>query len=167
MTRSTPWQDSETRRLRALHGRGYSLCEVARRMGRQKSTVSLHAKKLGLGWNRERTQAATSAKQADNRARRAELLEWLTERALVTTRRLDCEPFVTCTRTPNGTITNTLEYVPADDEITLIKAIAAEVAAIERIARIDGDRSCDEDRSVLARLRERLSEARESLSGET
>jgi hypothetical protein len=58
--------------MRQLHARGLSCEQIAAELGRAKGTVSKQCRKLGLSFSREQTQAATEAKVADAKARRAE-----------------------------------------------------------------------------------------------
>lgn len=68
-----PW--TEDTELRELHAAGHTLGDIAKRLDRSRSTISHHAKRLGLVWDRAgtRTAAATAAKIADARTRRAQL----------------------------------------------------------------------------------------------
>lgn len=68
-----PVTQAERDQVAAMHADGKSRNEIARALGRSPSTVSAIARDLGLSFARERTAAATAAKQRDNRARRAEL----------------------------------------------------------------------------------------------
>lgn len=73
MAAAARWTEAETDRLRALHAAGKSLHAIAAEMGRGKGTISAKAKAAGLAWDREQVQAATQAKVADARERRATL----------------------------------------------------------------------------------------------
>ena len=68
-----PVTQADRDQVAAMHADGKSRNEIARALGRSPSTVSAIAQELGLSFGRERTAAATAAKQADNRARRARL----------------------------------------------------------------------------------------------
>ena len=68
-----PWSDDEDERLRELHASGKSLHAIAGEMGRAKSTVSRESKRLQLSWTRDQVNAATEAKVADAKGRRAAL----------------------------------------------------------------------------------------------
>lgn len=74
---------TEDTELRDLHAAGHTLGDIARRLGRSRSTISHHAKRLGLVWDRAgtRTAAATAAKIADARTRRANLATQLLDDA--------------------------------------------------------------------------------------
>lgn len=68
-----PLTDAERDRIRALHGQGMGRNDIAAELGRSQSTVSKVAAELGLSFDRSRTEAATTAKVADAKARRAAL----------------------------------------------------------------------------------------------
>ena len=67
------WTAADDVTLTALHGQGKSCHTIAGEMGRSKSTISRESKRLGLLWERSQVQAATAAKVADAKARRAQL----------------------------------------------------------------------------------------------
>ena len=68
-----PWTDQQDAELRALHGQGLTQAACARRLGISNRRVSEHSKVIGLSWDRSKTKAATEARVADNRSRRAAL----------------------------------------------------------------------------------------------
>ncbi len=76
-----PWTTDEDATLRQLHAEGKSLHAIAGIMGKSKPTVSVHAKTLGLTWDRTRTANATQARSIDAKARRASLQVSLLEDA--------------------------------------------------------------------------------------
>jgi hypothetical protein len=65
------WGSAEDAQLRDLHARGLSLNACVASMGWSLGTISNHAKKLGLSWDRSKTKAATAAHVIDNKALRA------------------------------------------------------------------------------------------------
>jgi len=73
MAAPTTWTTQQDQQLTDLHAAGLSLRVCATRMGRSTSGVSDHAKRIGLSWDRSKTKAATDARVADNKARRAAL----------------------------------------------------------------------------------------------
>lgn len=76
--------DDECARIRELHAAGQSLGQIAAELGRSKSTVSKFARQNQLTWGAERTAAATEAKVATNRDKRAALeSRFLDEAALL------------------------------------------------------------------------------------
>ncbi|MBD2760063.1 helix-turn-helix domain-containing protein [Yimella sp. cx-573] len=73
MAAPRPLTAIEQDELRRRHADGQSLHAIAQEMGRSKRTISEYAKKIGLSWDRSRTAAATKARVADAKDRRARL----------------------------------------------------------------------------------------------
>ncbi|GMA31590.1 hypothetical protein [Litorihabitans aurantiacus] len=73
MPAARTWTADDDATLTALHDDGATLTAAARQMGRGKATVSKHAARLGLTWDRTATAAATEAKVLDAKGRRAQL----------------------------------------------------------------------------------------------
>lgn len=81
MAKAHPWTDQDDDTLIQAHAQGNSLHATSKAMGRSTSTVSKHARRLGLAWNRAHTAAATAAVIADGRTRRAALEQRLIDEA--------------------------------------------------------------------------------------
>ncbi|MFE9865880.1 hypothetical protein ACFYPZ_24600 [Streptomyces sp. NPDC005506] len=73
MARTFSAEDEET--LRQLHADGVSRNEIARQMEWSVGTITNHAQRLGLPFDREATRAATDARQVDLTARRQANIE--------------------------------------------------------------------------------------------
>lgn len=69
-----PITEDDKRRVRDLHAAGESRNAIAEAIGRSGASVSKIAKELGLSFDRSKVKAATEAKVADARARRAALM---------------------------------------------------------------------------------------------
>jgi hypothetical protein len=76
-----PITEEDRRRVKALHAAGRNRNQIAKEIGRSGSTVSKIAEQLGLSFNRDAVQAATEARVADAKARRAELMHALLDDA--------------------------------------------------------------------------------------
>ena len=74
--------------IEAVRG-GMSRNDAARQFERSPSTISKIAHAAGLNFDRSKTAAATKAKQADNRARRAELAPIFLEKAEAALSKID------------------------------------------------------------------------------
>lgn len=74
MARPRPITDEDRRRVRDLHAAGEPRNAIAKALGRSGATVSKIAAELGLDFDRTAVKAATEAKVADARARRAALM---------------------------------------------------------------------------------------------
>lgn len=71
----TEWTDADTLRLHDLHAQGMSRNDIAREMSRSGSTISRHAAAENLSFERgPEVEAATAAKVADAKARRAQMM---------------------------------------------------------------------------------------------
>lgn len=73
MPRGQPVDPAARARVQELHTEGWSRNAIAREVGISGYSVTKIVRELGLNFDREATKAATEAKVADNRARRAEL----------------------------------------------------------------------------------------------
>lgn len=81
MAINRPLTDDELTQIRRLHAAGTTRNDIARILERSGSTISKAAAKLGLSFDREQVKAATEARVADARARRAELMSTLLDDA--------------------------------------------------------------------------------------
>ncbi|MFI6814445.1 helix-turn-helix domain-containing protein [Nonomuraea sp. NPDC050328] len=73
MPPAQPLSDAERQQIRDLHAAGHGCNAIARELGRDRSTISHHAKAMGLSFDRAQTRAATAARVDDAKARRAQL----------------------------------------------------------------------------------------------
>ncbi|MEU6449608.1 hypothetical protein [Streptomyces sp. NPDC046979] len=79
MARTFSAEDEE--QLRQLHADGLPRNRIAEEMGWSLGTISNHAQRLGLSFDREAVRAATDARQIDLRERRQEIQAELLELA--------------------------------------------------------------------------------------
>jgi hypothetical protein len=70
---ATPLTDAERQQIRDLHAAGLGCAAIAREIGRDRSTISVHARAMGLTFDRAQTRAATQARVDDARDRRSKL----------------------------------------------------------------------------------------------
>lgn len=153
MATINPWTADEDQRLVDLHAQGMTLNVSARTLGRSPAGVSTHSKILGLSWDRSKTKAATAAKVADNRARRAELEAGLLDDAA----RLRGELFAPCQVFNFGGKDNTYEtrevsQPPFADQKNIMAAVSIAVTGSLKIAVHDSDASHDDAKSMLTGL---------------
>lgn len=150
-----PWTADDDDLLTRLHADLVTLTAAARQMERSKATVSRHAARLGLAWDRTQTNAATVAKVKDAAARRADavLVELeLLELAQTQARDgLNGKGWKTLQRGEGGAEhTRELDYVPARD---LREHTAARSGMATIIGRLDTtDPAVDAGRSMLEAL---------------
>ncbi|MFF7485630.1 helix-turn-helix domain-containing protein [Streptomyces luteogriseus] len=74
---TNPVTDAELQRIRELHAEGKGRNEISRLTGRSLRTISVHAQKMGLTFDRTMTEEATRARKADLEERRVILAEAL------------------------------------------------------------------------------------------
>jgi IS30 family transposase len=77
-----PLTDAERQQIRDLHANGHGCNDIARQLGRDRSTISRAANDMGLSFDRTQTKAATEARVADTKAKRALLADQLLDDAL-------------------------------------------------------------------------------------
>ncbi len=68
-------------KLRQLHTQGLTLTAIAKQLGFAKKTISVHAARIGLRFDRAQTRNATRARSVDLTVRRQELAERMIEEA--------------------------------------------------------------------------------------
>ncbi|MFI9339979.1 helix-turn-helix domain-containing protein [Streptomyces sp. NPDC052773] len=85
---TNPVTQEELDEIRRLHSEGYGRNEISRRIGRSLRTISVHAAKMGLTFDRTMTEEATRARKADLEERRVILAEALQGDAEQLTERL-------------------------------------------------------------------------------
>lgn len=152
------WQPEHDQALTALHESGKTLGQCAELMGFPKSSVARHAKTLGLDWDRSKTENATIAKTADNRARRAAIVARLYTRAERVLARLEGDDaFATIMRGSEGReVERTLDFVPSRDEREMSSALATHLQAAAKLEQIDADGGARDAASMLDRLAKSL-----------
>ncbi|GAA2772869.1 helix-turn-helix domain-containing protein [Saccharopolyspora taberi] len=154
--RLTPVTDTERARVRELHEQGKTRNDIAKLMGRSPGTVTVIARELGLSFDRSATAAATEAKQRDNRARRAELVDRLYTRAERVLETLEADEYRFTATTINGIETERLGHVPAQDERHLSSSISTHLTTAAKLEAIDADGQAEAARSMLGSLAEAL-----------
>ncbi|MGX1221993.1 helix-turn-helix domain-containing protein [Streptomyces ambofaciens] len=74
---TNPVTDEELQQIRELHAQGKGRNEISRLVGRSLRTISVHAAKMNLTFDRTMTEEATRARKADLEERRVILAEAL------------------------------------------------------------------------------------------
>lgn len=143
-----PVTDEDRQQVRELHGQGVGRNQIAKRINRSPVTVTKLAAEMGLDFDRSQHPqlvAATAARVADGRARRAALAERLLDDA----ERLRQQLFAACTVYNFGGKDNTFEQALIDqpsfrDKRDLMNAIGL---AIDRAVKLDAYDRIDEHAS--------------------
>lgn len=157
MAKPDPITDEDRRRVAELHAAGASRNAIAEAIGRSGASVSKIAKELELSFDRSAVKAATEAKVADAKARRAALMldllddaQKLRQRLWVETRYIDHggKEFVRVEWTqPEPT---------AVDKLKLMQAATTAINASLRLDERDGDGSNETVGSLLGDLFDQL-----------
>ena len=162
-----PLTQADRDRVRELHAAGRNRNQIAKDIGRSGATVSKIAGELGLSFDRELVKAATDAKVADAREKRAQLmLDYLTD-----AQRLRTQLWVaTQYREHGGRDFVRQEWTQpeptAADKLKLMQASTSASGASLRLDLHDGDRGADGAKSMLGALAAGLQAAYDQLEHE-
>lgn len=157
--------DEERAEIKRLYAEGGTLRGIADALDRSPGSVSRVCAELGLTFDRSQTRAATEAKQWDNRAARAALVQWQYQRMMKLARRLDGVEFKTVARTQTGVLAESLPFVPPDDELSLSRAMTTYAKTAAELEKVDASNStADEAVSTIGRIGDALSAVARSLN---
>jgi hypothetical protein len=133
------FSDGDEERLRQLHADGLPRNRIAQEMGWSLGTISNHARRLGLSFDREATRAATDARQVDLKDRRQRIQEQLldlAERAIERTQR----EYELANFDPMGQIVvRTVPLPPARETKDLTTAAMSALARFDQKAKDDAE----------------------------
>lgn len=157
MAKARPITEEDRRKVRDLHAAGESRNAIAEAIGRSGATVSKIADELGLSFDRSAVRAATEAKVADARARRAALQLNLLSDA----ERLRTQLWVPTTYIDHGGRDFVREEwtqpePTAADKLKLMQATNTALNASLRLDEHDGDGSNETVGSLLGNLFDNL-----------
>ncbi len=150
-----PVTEEELAEIRRLHGEGHGRNEISRRIGRGLRTISVHAAKMGLDFDRTATAVATQAKVIDAKARRTAIIERLYARVETTLDRLDRAAeggFKYTTSTGQGIDTVSLDHVPGQEEKAFAAAVGQYLNQATRLEALDSNNGVDDAKSMLGQL---------------
>lgn len=121
--------------IRRLHGLGHSRNGIARLIGRGGRFVSEHAARMGLDFDRAKTEAATAARKADLEERRTLLADLLVDDALRLRARIWEPTFVYNIGGKDNTFTKeeVPEPPPADKRALMTAATAAAAQSLRLV----------------------------------
>lgn len=163
MSRGPAVTDADREQVQALHAEGLSRNEIARRIGRSGRTVSRIADDLGLDFERgERTRAATEAKKADAKARRAQLaLDLLDDAARLREQLWQPAIVFNFGGRENTYEQHELPRPPAADQLKIVQAATIAATKSLDIEKHDADTGNEDERGMLLDLRDALRAARD------
>jgi hypothetical protein len=158
-------EDEET--LRQLHADGVSRNEIARQMEWSVGTITNHAQRLGLDFDRSSTRAATEARQIDLTDRRQRLqgqLLGLAERAI---ERTQSEYVVTAFDHLGVPVHELMAEPPARETKDLTAAATSALARFDQRAKEDaGDVGREQAAGLLQGLSDAMAIAARELGGD-
>lgn len=139
--------------IKLMHTDGKGRNDIAKALSRSPATISKAAHKMGLSFDRSKVAAATKAKQADNKARRALLEADLLEDAQKLRKQLwePCIAFNFGGKDNTYNETN-LERPVFTDQLKIMQAAGAAVTHSLKIAAVDADSGDEEAKSMLIDL---------------
>lgn len=160
-SRANRLTEEERARILELHAAGRTRNDIARMTGRAPGTITNVVSANGGTFERAaEVQAATSAQQADNRARRAAIVARLYGRTEANLDRLEAPVYEWKHVTPEGiTITVQAPDPSAQDERNHANSITAYLQAAARLEVIDSGDDAGGVRSMLAGLAEGIARA--------
>ncbi|WP_457948292.1 hypothetical protein ACTAQI_20280 [Pseudarthrobacter sp. alpha12b] len=126
-----------------LHAQGTTRNDIARETGYSTAWVSKVVQEAGKSFARgEQVKAATEAKQADNKARRANIIGRLYKQAEDILTRLEASSFATLVPTGPGMQTpRDLDFIPPGDHRNLATSIAVFLDKALLLEKTDTDTS--------------------------
>jgi len=162
----TPVSDAEREQIRHRHARGESCTAIAAALGRNPGTITRQCKKMGLKFDRAATKAATDAKVADNRARRALAQEALLD-DFARLRERAWKPYEVVIGTGEGAETVELDLPPAEAVRAFYVSMGLCVDKQLAMEKHDAGGDVDTARSLLGRLFTGLAQAVDGEQAET
>jgi hypothetical protein len=148
-----PLTDDDRERVRQLHTAGACRNDIAREIGRSPSTVSKLAKQLGLSFDRSKVKAATAAKAADAKAKRAVLMNNLLDDAERLRQQLWHQAHVYSFGGKDNTFAEAYVEQPSfRDQRDIVQAVNTALGASLRLDQHDGDGSIEQVGSLLGSL---------------
>ncbi|MEV5429099.1 DUF3240 family protein [Streptomyces sp. NPDC052701] len=150
MARTFTAEDEE--RLRQLHADGLSRNEIHRQTGWALGTISNHARRLGLAFDREAVRAATDARQIDLKAQRQELQQELLELAREQMARARSRYLLTGMTQTGEIAAQWLDLPPAKESKDLTTSAMSALARFDQKAKDDAEHDKDEQLSAIDRF---------------
>ncbi|WP_432131264.1 hypothetical protein [Streptomyces tendae] len=165
MARTFSVEDEE--RLRQLHADGLPRNRIAEEMGWSLGTVSNHARRLGLSFDREAVRAATDARQVDLKDRRQRLQEQFLDLAEHTMTRARSRYLLTGFSHTGEITTESVPEPPAKETKDFTLAASSAITSALKLAQVDaGDTGREEAAGFLQSLSDAMASAARELGGD-
>ncbi|MGW4552007.1 hypothetical protein ACWEN4_37575 [Streptomyces violaceorubidus] len=154
----------DERRLRQLHADGVSRNEIARQLEWSVGTITNHAQRLGLSFDREAVRAATEARQVDLKDRRQRIQEQLLDLAERSIERTQ-ERYLVHGWTHTGeSVAEWLQQPPAKETKDFTPAASSALTSALKLAQADAaDDGRENARGLLRTLGEAMTAASREL----
>ncbi|MBZ6260687.1 hypothetical protein KVH22_34810 [Streptomyces olivaceus] len=156
MARTFSAEDEE--RLRQLHADGVSRNEIARQLEWSVATITNHANRLGLAFDREATRAATDARQADLKDRRQRIQEQLMDLAERAIERAQSRYLVHGFSHTGESVVEWLQEPPARETKDLTTAATQALNGAVKLAEVDAESDTDKAKAALGSLGKALTD---------
>jgi predicted transcriptional regulator len=154
-------------RLRQLHADGVSRNEIARQMEWSVGTITNHAQRLGLSFDREAIRAATDARQVDLKDRRQRIQEQLLDLAERAIERAQDRYLVHGFSHTGESVAEWLQQPPAKETKDLTLAASSALTSALKLAQVDaGDEGRENAQGLLRTLGEAMTAAARELGGD-
>lgn len=165
MARTFSAEDEET--LRQFHADGVSRNEIARQMEWSVGTITNHAQRLGLSFDREAVRAATEARQVDLKDRRQRIQEQLYDLAERAIERAQSEYVTTAFDHVGVPVHELMAEPPAKETKDLTLAASSALTSALKLAQVDaGDAGRENARGLLQSLSDAMATAARELGGD-
>ncbi|MFE7029460.1 hypothetical protein ACFU9Y_04055 [Streptomyces sp. NPDC057621] len=165
MSRTFSTEDEET--LRQLHADGVSRNEIARQMEWSVGTITSHAQRLGLPFDREPVRAAVEARQIDLKDRRQRIQEQLLDLAETAIDRAQRQYLVSGWTHTGEPVRELLPEPPAKETKDLTLAASSALTSALKLAQVDaGDAGRENAQGLLQSLSDAMAVAARELGGD-
>ncbi|MFJ3359568.1 hypothetical protein [Streptomyces anthocyanicus] len=161
------FSEDDEEQLRQLHADGVSRNEIARQMDWSVGTITNHASRIGLAFDREAVRAATDARQVDLKDRRQRLQEQFLDLAEHTMTRARSRYLLTGFSHTGEIATESVPEPPAKETKDFTLAASSAITSALKLAQVDaGDTGREEAAGFLQSLSDAMASAARELGGD-
>jgi hypothetical protein len=157
------FSSEDEEQLCQLHADGVSRNEIARRLEWSVGTITNHAQRLGLSFDREAVRAATDARQIDLKDRRQRLQEQFLDLAEHTMTRARSRYLLTGFSHTGEATAEFVPEPPAKETKDFTLAASSAITSALKLAQADAESGVQEARSMLGDLGEALTKVAQQM----
>lgn len=155
--RDKPITNAEIKTILDLHATGTTRNDIARQTGRAQATVTKIVHDAGLSFDRASTEAATKARQADFRSRRAEISDRLLHKVVELLEQMDQPHLAFSFGGRDNTYAEHVLPKPATGDLrNLMQTASTAIGRHIDLERVDTESGAADARSMLGQLGEAL-----------